>query len=94
MSAFEGWNGHAAIAGALRVLDPDRTLRPSTKPACANPARKESELKRYVAGEELLRKPTSGKFALASRDHIDVAAMLTMKSRRLIAASPKPNAML
>src|SRR5438132_7054398 len=69
------------------------------KPACFSPSRKESALKRYVAGEALLRKPTSGALddcgaippaapacARAPRAHPETAAKpsVAIKSRRLM----------
>src|SRR5439155_8520843 len=69
------------------------------KPACCSPARNASALRRYVAGEALLRKPTSGALddcgavppatpacARAPRAHAETAAKpsVAMKSRRLM----------
>src|SRR6266436_3296350 len=74
------------------------------KPASFSPSRKESALKRYVAGEALLRKPTSGALddcgalppacpacARAPRAHAEATAKpsVAMKSRRLMSFPPR-----
>src|SRR6266404_4050493 len=74
------------------------------KPACFSPSRKESALKRYVAEEALLRKPTSGALddcgavppaapacARAPRAHGETAAKpsVARKSRRLMSSPPR-----
>src|SRR5436190_23006461 len=74
------------------------------KPACFSPSQKASALKRYVAGEALLRKPTSGALddcgavppatpacARAPRAHAETAAKpsVAMKSRRLMGFPPR-----
>src|SRR3989442_3686238 len=76
------------------------------KRACFSPSRKESALKRYVAGEALLRKPTSGALddcgavppaapacARAPRAHAETAPKpnVAMKSRPLMSFPPAEN---